>query len=77
MRALAEVTVKVSDGTQLAYGGSVLKAGSEVSAPADVVERWVTRGWVEPDCSHSCSHGGVFRRYRLDETERKTIRSTE
>lgn len=48
MRAPAEVRVRVTEGTQLAYGGSVYGAGAGVSAPADIAERWITRGWVEP-----------------------------
>ncbi len=44
----AEVRVRVVTGTQLSYGGTTYTSGSEVSAPADIAERWITRGWAEP-----------------------------
>lgn len=48
MREPREVRVRVVTGTQVSYGGTTHLAGSEVSAPADIAERWIVRGWVEP-----------------------------
>ncbi len=47
-REPALVRVKVSDGTQIAYDGDLHAAGSEVSVPEAIAERWIVRGWAEP-----------------------------
>ena len=47
-REPALVTVKVSTGTQLSFGGETYVSGAEVEAPEDIAERWITRGWAEP-----------------------------
>ncbi len=48
MREPPLVTVKVSTGTQLSYGGTTYVSGSEVQAPEHIAERWIVRGWAEP-----------------------------
>jgi len=49
MREPALVTVKVSRGTQLSYGGTTYVSGAEVQAPEHIAERWIVRGWAEPN----------------------------
>lgn len=48
MREPPLVKVKVSTGTQLSYGGATFPSGAEVEAPEDIAERWIVRGWAEP-----------------------------
>ncbi len=47
-REPALVTVKVSTGTQLSFGGTTYVSGAEVHAPEHIAERWIVRGWAEP-----------------------------
>jgi len=48
-REPALVTVTVASGTQLSFGGSVYAAGAEIEAPEHIAERWIVRGWAEPN----------------------------
>lgn len=48
MREPPLVTVKVSRGTQLSFGGNTYVSGAEIEAPEDIAERWIVRGWAEP-----------------------------
>lgn len=46
-REAALVRVKVSDGTQVSVDGKLHAAGTEVSVPEAIAERWVVRGWAQ------------------------------
>jgi len=43
------VTVKVATGTQIAFDGETYVSGAEVQAPEHIAERWIVRGWAEPN----------------------------
>lgn len=48
MRDPAPVRVRVAEGTQLSYDDQLYAGGAELSAPAELAERWIVRGWAEP-----------------------------
>jgi len=48
MREPPLVKVQVARGTQLAYDGRTYPSGAEVQAPEAIAERWIVRGWAEP-----------------------------